>query len=295
MEVTHYTTVGERTPLIQVVQVAPPRRRYPYHWLRRVCTLTLGSLLIVVTILFLLPETQLRRLHGVLRKGWRGHQTYGEEDLQALLLSTPLEDRLRNWSAYYTSGPHLAGKNYSQALWTQNRWKEFGIDDTSIASYDVYLNYPAGHRLALLEKKGSRKRAWEIKYEARLEEDVLKEDETSGLSDRVPTFHGYSANGNVTASYVFANYGTYRDFRDLQDANVNLTGKIALVKYGHVFRGLKVKRAQDLGMVGVIMYSDPGDDGNTTIENGIAPYPKGPARQPSSVQRGSVQFMSMSD
>ncbi|KAI9883439.1 MAG: hypothetical protein M1823_004793 [Watsoniomyces obsoletus] len=274
--------------------MAPPRRRYPYHWLRRVCTVTLGSLLIAATVLFLLPGNQLRSLHGVLRKGWHQHQTFGQEDLEKLLLSTPLEERLRNWSAYYTSGPHLAGKNLSQALWTRDRWKEYGIDDTSIVSYDVYLNYPAGHRLALLEKNSSSSRhTWDVTYEARLEEDVLEEDHTSGLSDRIPTFHGYSANGNVTASYVYANYGSYRDFSDLQDANVSLTGKIALVKYGHVFRGLKVKRAQDLGMVGVIMYSDPGDDGNNTIEHGVVPYPKGPARQPSSVQRGSVQFMSV--
>jgi N-acetylated-alpha-linked acidic dipeptidase len=40
------------------------------------------------------------------------------------------------------------------------------------------------------------------------------------------------------------------------------------------------------------MYSDPGDDGEMTEKNGHAAYPDGPARQPSSVQRGSVQFLS---
>jgi N-acetylated-alpha-linked acidic dipeptidase len=133
---------------------------------------------------------------------------------------------------------------------------------------------------------------WKVKYEARLEEDVLDGDESSQLADRVPTFHGYSASGNVTAPYVFVNYGTYKDFEQLQAANISLEGKIALAKYGGVFRGLKVKRAQELGMVGVAMYTDPGDDGEVTKKNGFATYPNGPAREPSSVQRGSVQFLS---
>jgi N-acetylated-alpha-linked acidic dipeptidase len=126
-----------------------------------------------------------------------------------------------------------------------------------------------------------------------LEEDVLEEDPTSGLENRIPTFHGYSASGNVTASYVYVNYGTYQDFEDLVNANVSLKGKIAIAKYGGIFRGLKVKRAQELGMVGTIIYSDPGDDGVNTDENGIDAYPNGPARNPSSVQRGSAQFLSV--
>lgn len=45
--------------------------------------------------------------------------------------------------------------------------------------------------------------------------------------------------------------------------------------------------------VGVIIYSDPRDDGSVTVENGYQPYPAGPARNPTSVQRGSVQFISI--
>jgi N-acetylated-alpha-linked acidic dipeptidase len=41
------------------------------------------------------------------------------------------------------------------------------------------------------------------------------------------------------------------------------------------------------------MYSDPRDDGVVSVEHGYVPYPAGPARNPTSVQRGSVQFISM--
>ncbi|KAL4881239.1 hypothetical protein BJY04DRAFT_61961 [Aspergillus karnatakaensis] len=285
---------SETTPLL-LVQVAPQRHRYPHHRLRRACNYSLGLLLVVSLILFLVPSALLPREGGSLWSYLPGAHPFPEqwpsghgldyEELQTLLLGTPSAARAREWSKYYTAGPHLAGKNLSQALWTKARWEEFGIEDTKIVSYDVYLNYPVDHRLALL--KGNN-----VTFEASLEEDVLEEDHTSGLPDRVPTFHGYSASGNVTASFVYVNFGTYADYEDLVHANVSLAGKIAIAKYGRIFRGLKVKRAQELGMIGVILYDDPQADGEFTEENGYKPYPEGPARNPSAVQRGSTQFLS---
>ncbi|TVY81642.1 putative glutamate carboxypeptidase [Lachnellula suecica] len=291
--------MDERTPLIATVHVAPPRRRYQHNILRRFCTIALGSSLIALVVLFLLPVALLpgHRHHTPHPVGPPHHQnalTFNE--LQTILLETPKEEKAQEWSKYYTAGPHLAGKNYSQVTWTQERWQEFGIK-ADIVAYDVYINYPLGHRLALYEKKKGKSAddadTWKVKFEASLEEDVLEEDETTQLENRVPTFHGYSASGNVTAPYVYVNYGTYQDFEDLIKANISLEGKIAVAKYGGIFRGLKVKRAQDLGMVGTVIFTDPGDDGDETEENGVELYPEGPARNPSSVQRGSTQFLSV--
>jgi N-acetylated-alpha-linked acidic dipeptidase len=306
------TMSDERTPLIAVVQTRPHRDRYPHHRLRYVCTLFLSislftGLIAAVLVLNFLPlgeddsDTAAGTswlVSGKLPEGWPYSRGLDFDGLVDILTQTPDSEKAREYSRYYTAGPHLAGKNLSQALWTKDKWEEFGVRSL-VVDYDVYLNYPKGHRLALLEKEGDDEKGtaegedrWQIKYEASLEEDVLDEDATSGLEDRVPTFHGYSASGNVTAGYVYVNYGTYQDFEDLQAANVTLEGHIALAKYGGVFRGLKVKRAQEMGMLGIIMYSDPGDDGEVTEANGYAVYPDGPARQPSSVQRGSCQFLS---
>ncbi|KLJ12592.1 glutamate carboxypeptidase II [Blastomyces silverae] len=291
--------ITESTPLL-VVQVAPRRPRYRHSTLRRACTLGLATLLSIAVVLFLVPFAVLPRDHGSIwsylpwsnpfpHTSWPDGNGLNYTTLQHILQTTPSADKAKEWSKYYTSGPHLAGKNLSQAIWTQEKWQEYGLE-TSISSYDVYINYPADHRLALLEKKGGNTT---VKFEATLEEDVLPEDSTSGLIDRIPTFHGYSASGNVTAQFVYANFGTYQDFEDLVKANVSLEGKIALVKYGAIFRGLKVKRAQELGMVGVVIYSDPQEDGDITEVNGYKAYPDGPARNPSAVQRGSVQFLSI--
>ncbi|PYH37934.1 M28 family metallopeptidase [Aspergillus neoniger CBS 115656] len=294
----HYSTMpSESTPLLTTVGVRPHRHRYPHHSLRRFCTITLTSILTLSLCLFLTPTALLPRAHGSIwsylpwanpfpHSSWPEGHGLSYAELQAVLKETPSAQKAREWSTYYTAGPHLAGKNLSQAVWTKERWAEFGVPETEIVAYDIFLNYPVDHRLALLKKD-------EVVFEATLEEDVLEEDHTSGLPNRVPVFHGYSASGNVTAPYVFVNYGTVDDFQDLVDRNVSLGGKIAIAKYGRIFRGLKVKRAQELGMSGVILYDDPESDGEIIEENGYAPYPEGPARNPSAVQRGSTQFLSI--
>lgn len=290
---------SESTPLL-TVHVAPQRYRYPHHKVRRTCTFVLSSLLLIATTLFLIPSSTLSREHGSIFSylPWAHPLPHGSwpqslglpyDQLQQILLNIPSAAKAREWSSYYTAGPHLAGKNLSQALWTLEKWKEFGVEDTTLASYDIYLNYPVDHRLALLKKSGE---ITEVTFEATLEEDQLEEDPTSSLPDRVPAFHGYSASGNVTAQFVYANFGTYQDYEDLVNANISLEGKIAIVKYGGIFRGLKVKRAQELGIVGVVIYSDPQEDGEITEENGYEAYPNGPARNPSAIQRGSTQFLS---
>jgi N-acetylated-alpha-linked acidic dipeptidase len=306
------TMANENTPLIQRVDVRPHRDRYPHHRLRFICTTILSATIIAGGIAAVLifsfaplrhvdegaPASRLSALSAItglrIPDGWARKTALDFEDLQRTLLETPNAEKAKEWSEYYTGGPHLAGKNLSQALWTRERWEEWGVEST-IVDYDVYINYPKGHRLALMEHNSHHKekeQQWTVRYEALLEEDLLPSDPTSQFHDRIPTFHGYSASGNVTAPYVFVNYGTYKDFEELAARNVSLEGKIALAKYGGVFRGLKVKRAQELGMVGVVMYTDPGDDGEVTQKNGYEVYPDGPARQPSSVQRGSVQFLS---
>jgi N-acetylated-alpha-linked acidic dipeptidase len=289
----------ERTPLIQVVRVAPPRERYSHSTVRRFCTIALACTLIVIVVLFLVPLRWLPSSGRPARskpwddqlphQAWPGGVGLEYDELLEILMETPDPQKARDWSEYYTSGPHLAGKNLSQAVQTMEWWQDFGIH-AEIVSYDVYINYPAGHELRLLEKEEDN---FKTVFEATLEEDVLDDDPTTQLDDRVPTFHGYSASGNVTAKLVFVNFCTFYDFDDLVQAGVDLQGKVALCKYGRVFRGLKVKRAQELGMAGVILYDDPQEDGEMTQANGYKPYPDGPARNPSSVQRGSVQYLSI--
>ncbi|KAI1459139.1 glutamate carboxypeptidase [Annulohypoxylon moriforme] len=203
---------------------------------------------------------------------------------EATLVDAISNTTISQWSYYYTHGAHLAGKNLSMAQWTADHWRENGWN-SSIVSYDVYLNYPVNKSLSLTYSNGT-------VFQPDLEEAVLSEDETTSYPNRIPTFHGYSASGNADAEFVYVGRGQQVDFDRLNELGVPLEGKVAVAKYGGPFRGLKVKNAQENGMIGVIIFTDTSDDGNITEANGYSAYPDGPARNPSAVQRGSVQFLS---
>ena len=57
----------------------------------------------------------------------------------------------------------------------------------------------------------------------------------------LPPFLGYSPPGVVpSADLMYANYGTVKDFRELDKRNLSCIGKIVIMRYGKIFRGNKV-------------------------------------------------------
>ncbi|KAK7037544.1 Vacuolar protein sorting-associated protein 70 [Paramarasmius palmivorus] len=156
---------------------------------------------------------------------------------------------------------------------------------------DVYypvMNTPLDRTLQALDDNG------EVVWEADLDEHGEDGDpDAAKYSNAVPTFHGLSSAGDVKGQLVYANYGLKEDYDGLVAKGIDFNGKIVLVRYGGNFRGLKIKGAEELGAAGVLIYSDPRDDGSVTVENGYKPYPEGPARNAKAVQRGSVQYLSL--
>ncbi|KAG1057559.1 hypothetical protein G6F43_000608 [Rhizopus delemar] len=206
-------------------------------------------------------------------------------------LELPSKDNIREYLKTYTSKAHLAGSanDKEQAEWTRDQFESFGLE-TTIETYWPLLNYPISHRFAIVSGPDH------LRYEAKLTEDPVEEDETSRDPNVVPTFHGYSKNGTATGRVVYANYGRVEDFQFLKDQGIQLNGTIALVRYGGSFRGLKVRAAEVFGCAGVLIYSDPIDDGplgKPDDENPNESYPNGPWRSKSSAQRGSVQYLSL--
>ncbi|PSK53120.1 hypothetical protein B9Z65_3320 [Elsinoe australis] len=202
---------------------------------------------------------------------------------ESTLISAIDNTTIEQWSYYYTHGRHLAGENKTMAQFTADRWAENGFD-SRLDEYITFLNYPVAQSLSFSSANGSRN--------VNLIEAVLAEDETTSYPNRVPTFHGYSFTGQAEAEYVYVGRGQQVDFQRLVALGVELEGKIALARYGGPFRGLKVKNAQQFGMIGAVIFTDTGDDGNVTEAKGELAYPYGKARNPTTVQRGSVQFLS---
>ncbi|WVQ72430.1 hypothetical protein IAR50_001982 [Cryptococcus sp. DSM 104548] len=235
------------------------------------------------------------------------------EAAEKLFLQVPNNISVAAASRRYTSYAHPAGSGYDlvSALNLKNEWeRELGL---RVSGPEEYI-YDAGSAESQARVKGGMDKlgVWidtyypvmntpvhvsatlltDPPFSASLQEDIIQHDTDSQLRDEVPVFHGLSVSGNVKGKYVYAGYGRKQDFDLLQEKGIDFTNKIVLVKYGACFRGLKIKAAQEAGAIGVIIFTDPGDDGEITEENGYKAYPDGPARQPSSIQRGSVQFIS---
>lgn len=199
---------------------------------------------------------------------------------EARVAATVKPDSLRRDLRVLTEEPHVAGTPADQATaeFVRERLAAYGWD-TKIEAVPVWINYPKVSQLELVEP-------W---YEAlSLREKGIEGDKDSHDADVFDGFHGYSASGEATGQVVYANYGDVDDFAKLAALGIEARGHVALVRYGKIFRGLKVRNAEKAGFAAVIIYSDPADDGYDAAD----PYPRGQGRPADGLQRGSVQFLS---
>jgi len=195
--------------------------------------------------------------------------------------SVPAPGSAREHLRRLTAEPHVAGtkEDYATALYVRDQIRSYGIA-AELNEYEVLLPYPK--QPSIVELIRPRRERLAVK------EAIVPEDPSSSNPKIIPLFNGYSPSGDVTAPLVYVNYGLPPDYDALKKLGVDVTGKIAIARYGNSFRGVKAKVAQDHGAVGLIIYSDPADDGY--MQGDV--YPKGPWRPTTSAQRGSVQFLS---
>jgi N-acetylated-alpha-linked acidic dipeptidase len=191
----------------------------------------------------------------------------------------PLSKEAEKHLFILTESPHPAGTetDYKTALYVKNKFSEYGIN-SEIVEYKVYLPYPKNVSVKLLEPET---------YLAPTKEEGWNWDKDSYDSDIILPFNAYSPSGNVTADVVYVNYGMTEDYEKLKDLGVDVSGKIVIARYGKNFRGVKAKVAEENGASGLIIYSDPIDDGY--FKGDV--YPRGPWRNESAVQRGSIQYI----
>ncbi len=180
-----------------------------------------------------------------------------------------------------TTVPHVAGskEDYDTAEYVASKFKAAGLE-TTIVPYKAWINLPQAEHVEATDSSG--KILMQGPSREHVSSDPYQDDPRV-----LPAFNGSSPSGDVTGDVVYANYGRPEDFQKLADDNIDLRGKIVLVRYGGNFRGVKVYIAQQRGAAGVLIYSDPYDDGY--FQGDV--YPKGPYRPDTGVQRGSVQFM----
>ncbi|MBV9574925.1 MAG: M28 family peptidase, partial [Acidobacteriales bacterium] len=179
-----------------------------------------------------------------------------------------------------TQAPHMAGtpEDKATADYVAGKFREAGME-TQIVEYRVWINYPAEISVDVTAPAGVHMHG---PTRERVDGDPFQDDPRV-----VMPFNGMSPSGDAEADVVYANYGSPEDFKKLDELKVDVRGKIVLVRYGENFRGVKALVAQEHGATGVLIYSDPFDDGWRRGDK----YPKGPWRPDTGVQRGSIGYM----
>ena len=199
-----------------------------------------------------------------------------EAEFDTHLSAEDMEDWIRQMSAR----PHHVGSAAGRDVvdLAAELLESWGYD-VEIAEYDILLPTPVTRELELVSPST---------YVAGLDEDTLAADpSTSVRDDLLPPYNAFSIDGEVEGELVFVNYGIPEDYEILERHGIDVTGKIAIAKYGRSWRGIKPKLAGEKGAIGTIIYSDPADDGYGVGDA----YPKGPFKHESGVQRGSVMDM----
>ena len=180
-----------------------------------------------------------------------------------------------------TAEPHLAStpEDRKTAEYVALKFRQAGLD-TEIVPYRVLMNQPKVVKVQAYDANG------QLLMTGPAPEHV-DGDKLADNPKAVMPFNGSSGSGDVTGEVIYANYGRMEDFDKLAAQHIDIHGKIVLCRYGSNFRGVKVYIAEQRGAAGVLIYSDPQDDG---YFKGDA-YPIGPWRPESGVQRGSVQYL----
>lgn len=200
-----------------------------------------------------------------------------ERDWEKKLQDGISRDNLRENMQRLSAHPHHVGSPYDKenADWILSKFKEWGFD-AHIETFSVLFPTPKERVVELIAP---------TQFRAKLQEPAVAVDPTSNqTSEQLPTYNAYSADGDVTGSLVYVNYGSREDYEQLDRLGISVKGAIVIARYGESWRGIKPKVAAEHGAVGCIIYSDPRDDGYFNGDD----YTKGGWRPKEGVQRGSV-------
>lgn len=194
-------------------------------------------------------------------------------------MAVPDPRRAEEYMRVLTSAPHVAGtpEDKKTADYVARLFRDWGFD-VEIAEYRVWMNYPAEVSVDITAPAGV---VMHGPSKEHVDGDPYQDDPRV-----MPPFNGYSPSGDVEAEVVYVNYCRPDDFTKIKDLGVDVRGKIVVCRYGENFRGVKAYMVQETGAAGLLMYSDPMDDGYFRGDV----YPNGPWRPATGVQRGTVEY-----
>lgn len=211
--------------------------------------------------------------------GYSPQSAAAEHAAEVDVITRPSPTSASAHSKFLSLQPHMAGTPAQARTrdYVVSQMKSWGLE-TEVRSYSIWMPHPLSTRV------------WRIAPDAielNLQEGPIPEDTTSVAFPQVMAFNGYGAAGDVRGEVVYVNYGLIEDYAQLDSMGVSVKGKIAIARYGRSFRGIKAREAEKHGAVGLMIYSDPADDGY--VRGDV--YPVGPMRPSQGIQRGSIMNM----
>ena len=200
-------------------------------------------------------------------------------EIEQRLQSSISPERIREHLKWLASRPHLPGSEGTRitAEYLQETLESFGIP-TETVRYDAYLPAPISVSLELIEP---------ILETLPTTEDRIEEDPYTEVTGLHPGWSGYSPSGEAAGQVVYGHFGSEKDLQRLVDLGIELEGKILLLRNFSTGEGRKVHNAERFGAAGVVLYTDPAEDGFPFGDV----YPEGNWRPPSSIMRRSVNFL----
>ena len=214
--------------------------------------------------------------------GFTRASAHAQRQLEARLRSSIDRSRIGDAHRELTRLPHPAGSPRDRELaeWTAAQFREAGLENVILTTHEVMLPRPLE---VVVEMTHPRRWRASLSEEPVDDPDTHIEPSAAGLP-----YHAYSASGEVNASVIYAGYGTPREYQWLTAKGLDVRGKIVLVRYSrpYSYRGYKAFVAERRGAAGILMYSDPADDGDA---KGKA-YPEGPWSPRGRIERGAIAY-----
>jgi N-acetylated-alpha-linked acidic dipeptidase len=204
-----------------------------------------------------------------------------ERAVEAAFAAIPSPEQAQAWHRHFTAEPHPAGseRNNELARYIADEWRKQGLEDVRIHRYDVLNTAPREVSLTMVAP---------VRYEASLREEPYDADPDTRNPRVSPGYLGMSASADVEASVVYAHSGNPEDYEVLRRNGIDVKGKIVLVRYSnpYSYRGFKALTAEREGAAGILIYSDPAEDGG---KRGPV-FPDGPWGPESHIQRGAITY-----
>src|SRR5262245_8446331 len=212
------------------------------------------------------------------RLGYTSERFERQRSLEQRFRDSVSSDRLSSFHADLTRRTHTAGTPGARAVadYLERSLASFGLD-VKVFEYQAYLSLPRDVAVEIVAPR---------REPLRVVEPPSELDADTHAADLTPGYVAYCASGDVTAPGVYVNYGLPPDYAELAKRHIDVKGKIVVARYGRSHRAVKLHTAEQAGARGIILYSDPADDGFARGET----WPQGFWRTADQLQRGNAKY-----